>query len=170
MGEHRLRLVVNDAGFGVHKPFAETTETEFDTLMNTHFKGVFFLTQRLLPMIEDGAGIVNVSTGLARFSLPGNAAYGSMKGAVEVLTRYMARELGPWGITFNVVAPGAIETDFGGGVVRDNPDVNAFVAANTAMGRAGEPDDVGGAVTSLLVGDNQWMTAQRIEVSGGMHL
>lgn len=162
--------LVNNAGIGIHKSFAETTEADFDILMNMHVKGVFFLTQRLLPMIEDGGHIVNISTGLARFSLPGYAAYGSMKGAVEVLTRYMAKELGPRGIAVNVVAPGAIETDFGGGAVRDNPDVNAFIAANTAMGRAGVPDDIGGAITSLMVGDNQWMTAQRIEVSGGMYL
>ncbi len=163
-------FLVNNAGIGIHKSFAETTEDDFDALMNVHFKGVFFLTQRLLPTLADGGRIVNLSSGLARFSLPGYAAYGSMKGAVEVLTRYLAQELGPRGISVNAVAPGAIETDFGGGVVRDDPQVNAFVAASTAMGRAGLPDDIGGAIASLLVGDTQWMTAQRIEISGGQNL
>jgi NAD(P)-dependent dehydrogenase (short-subunit alcohol dehydrogenase family) len=162
--------LVNNAGMGINAAFAETTEDQFDTLMNVHVKGVFFLTQRLLPLIADGGRILNVSTGLARFSLPGYAAYAAMKGAIEVLTRYLAKELGPRGIAVNVIAPGAIETDFGGGAVRDNPDVNAFVTSVTAMGRAGLPDDIGGAIASILLGDNQWMTAQRIEVSGGMYL
>lgn len=162
--------LVNNAGIGIHASFVDTTEEQFDALMNIHLKGVFFLTQHLLPLIENGGRIVNLSSGLARFSLPGYAAYGAMKGAVEVLTRYLAQELGPRGITVNAIAPGAIETDFGGGVVRDNPDVNQFIASSTAMGRAGLPDDIGGAITSLLVGENQWITAQRIEVSGGMNL
>jgi NAD(P)-dependent dehydrogenase (short-subunit alcohol dehydrogenase family) len=131
---------------------------------------VFFLTQRLLPMIEDGGRILNVSSGLARFALPGYAAYGSMKGAVEVLTRYLAKELGPRGIAVNVVAPGAIETDFGGGAVRDNPELNRMVASTIAMGRVGRPDDVGSAVADLLTSASQWMTAQRIEVSGGQNI
>lgn len=162
--------LVNNAGMGIHATFSETTEDQFDRLMNVHVKGVFFLTQRLLPLIADGGRILNVSSGLARFSLPGYAAYGTMKGAIEVLTRYLARELGPRGISVNVIAPGAIETDFGGGAVRDNPDANAFVAGVTAMGRAGLPDDIGGTIASILLGDNQWMTGQRIEVSGGMYL
>jgi len=169
-GRSTLDYLVNNAGMGLGASFAETTEAQFDALMNVHLKGVFFLTQRLLPLIADGGRILNLSSGLARFSLPGHAAYASMKGAVEVLTRYLAKELGPRGIAVNVIAPGAIETDFGGGAVRDNPDVNAFVAGNTAMGRAGLPDDIGGAIASILLGDNQWMTAQRIEVSGGMYL
>ena len=169
-GRQSFDYLVNNAGIGINASFAETTEDEFDTLMNIHLKGVFFLTQRLLPLLEDGGRIVNLSSGLARFSLPGYAAYGTMKGAVEVLTRYMAQELGPRGIAVNAIAPGAIETDFGGGMVRDNPEINQFVAASTAMGRVGLPDDIGGAIASLLVGDNQWMTAQRIEVSGGMNL
>lgn len=163
-------FLVNNAGIGINKPFAETSEEDFDTLMNMHFKGVYFLTQRLLPVIEDGGHIVNLSTGLARFTMPGYSAYGAMKGAVEVLTRYMASELGARGITVNAIAPGAIETDFGGGMVRDNPEINQFVSSTTAMGRVGLPDDVGGAITSLLVGDNQWMTGQRIEISGGQNL
>lgn len=169
-GRETFDFLVNNAGHGINAPFAETTEDQFDSLMNVHLKGVFFLTQILLPMLEDGGRIVNLSTGLARFSLPGYSAYGTMKGAVEVLTRYLAQELGPRGISVNAVAPGAIETDFGGGVVRDVPDVNQFVAGTTAMGRAGLPDDVGDAIAGLLVGGSQWITAQRIEVSGGQHL
>ena len=160
--------LVNNAGIGIHAPFAETSEADFDRLMNIHLKGVFFLTQTLLPLIADGGRIVNLSSGLARFSLPGYAAYAATKGAVEVLTRYLAKELGPRNIAVNTVAPGAIETDFSGGTVRDNKQVNAFVASVTALGRPGLPDDVGPAVASLLSEDNRWINAQRIEVSGGM--
>ena len=166
----RFDYLVNNAGVGVHATVAETTEAQFDELMNVHFKGVFFLTQILLPLMADGGRIVNISSGLARFALPGYGAYAAMKGAVEVLTRYLAKELGPRGIAVNVVAPGAIETDFGGGAVRDNASLNAMVAANTALGRAGVPDDVGGVVASLLSPDNRWINAQRIEASGGMFL
>lgn len=162
--------LVNNAGAGLHKSFAQTTEDEFDGLMAVHFKGVFFFTQMLLPMIEDNGRILNVSSGLARFSLPGFSAYAAMKGAVEVLTRYLARELGPRGIAVNAIAPGAIETDFGGGLVRDNPEINRTVAAATAMGRVGLPDDIGEAVASILADASQWMTGQRIEVSGGQNL
>lgn len=161
-------FLVNNAGIGIHASFAETTEADFDRLMNIHFKGVFFLTQKLLPLIADGGRIVNLSSGLARFSLPGFAAYASMKGAIEVLTRYLAKELGSRGITVNTVAPGAIETDFGGGAVRDNKQVNDFVASVTALGRVGVPDDIGPAIANLLSDDNRWINAQRIEVSGGM--
>jgi NAD(P)-dependent dehydrogenase (short-subunit alcohol dehydrogenase family) len=163
-------FLVNNAGIGIHAPFAETTEDEFDRLMNIHVKGVFFLTQKLLPLIKDGGRIVNISSGLARFALPGYAAYGAMKGAIEVLTRYMAKELGHRQIAVNVVAPGAIETDFANGSVRDNPEINNFIASQTALGRVGLPDDIGGAITSLLSEENRWVNAQRIEVSGGMFL
>jgi NAD(P)-dependent dehydrogenase (short-subunit alcohol dehydrogenase family) len=166
----RFHFLVNNAGIGIHASFAETTEAQFDQLMNIHFKGVFFLTQRLLPLIADGGRIVNLSSGLARFSLPGYAAYGAMKGAIEVLSRYMAKELGPRGIAVNVVAPGAIETDFGGGAVRDNKQLNAMIASQTALGRVGLPDDIGGMIASLLSSENSWINAQRIEVSGGMFL
>jgi NAD(P)-dependent dehydrogenase (short-subunit alcohol dehydrogenase family) len=169
-GRTQIDFLVNNAGIGIHKPFAETSEAEFDRLMNIHFKGVFFLTQTLLPLIRDGGSIVNLSSGLARFALPGYAAYAAMKGAIEVLSRYLAKELGGRRITVNTVAPGAIETDFGGGAVRDVPDINRFVASQTALGRAGLPDDIGGAIASLLTGENGWMTGQRIEVSGGMFL
>lgn len=162
--------LVNNAGIGIHVPFMETSEDQFDTLMNTHLKGTFFLTQKLLPLLADGGRIVNISSGLARFTLPGHAAYAAMKGGIEVLSRYMAKELGARGIAVNVVAPGAIETDFGGGVVRDNAQMNAGIAAQTALGRVGLPDDIGGAIASLLDPGNRWITGQRIEVSGGMFL
>jgi NAD(P)-dependent dehydrogenase (short-subunit alcohol dehydrogenase family) len=139
-------------------------------LMNIQLKGPFFLTQKFLPFIKDGGRIVNISTGLARFVLPGYAAYAATKGGIEVLTRYMAKELGPRNITVNVIAPGAIESDFAGGVVRDNKEVNKFIASQIALGRVGLPDDIGSAVASLLSDDNHWITGQRIEVSGGMFL
>ena len=166
----RLDFLVNNAGQGVYQRFEQTSEAEFDSLVDVHLKGVFFLTQALLPLIIDGGRIVNVSSGLTRITLPGFAAYATMKGAVEVLTRYLALELGERGITVNVLAPAAIETDFGGGMVRDNAEMNAQIAAVTALGRVGQPDDIGGALSSLLMGDTRWMTAQRIEVSGGQGL
>lgn len=163
-------FLVNNAGTGLHQSFSETTEAEFDRMMNIHLKGVFFLTQRLLPLINNGGRIVNLSTGLTRIILPGYAAYASMKGAIETLTLYMAKELGSRQIAVNVVAPGAIETDFGGGAVRDNSDLNRLIASQTALGRVGLPDDIGGAIASLLSEDNQWVNAQRIEVSGGQSI
>lgn len=163
-------FLVNNAGFGIHVGFAETSESQFEQLMNIHFKGVFFLTQSVLPLIADGGRIVNISTGLTRFALPGYAAYAAMKGAIEVLSRYMAKELGPRRIAVNVVAPGAIETDFGGGAVRDNAELNSGIAAQTALGRVGLPDDIGGVIASLLADDNRWINGQRIEVSGGVFL
>jgi NAD(P)-dependent dehydrogenase (short-subunit alcohol dehydrogenase family) len=166
----RINYLVNNAGIGTYAPIAETTEAQFDELVNIQFKGVFFLTQKLLPLIADHGAIVNISTGLTRFAQPGYAAYAAMKGAVEVLTKYMAKELGPRGISVNVVAPGAIETDFGGGVVRDNATVNAYLASNTALGRVGLPDDIGGVIASMLSPQNGWINGQRIEASGGMFL
>jgi NAD(P)-dependent dehydrogenase (short-subunit alcohol dehydrogenase family) len=169
-GQDRIRYLLNNAGMGVHASFAETSVAEFDSLMNVHFKGPFFLTQSLLPLIEDGGRILNVSSGLARFSLPGYAAYAAMKGAIEVLTRYLAKELGPRGISVNAIAPGAIETDFGGGRVRDDAGLNQFVASITAMGRVGQPDDIGAVMASLLSEETRWITGERIEASGGMFL
>ncbi|MDQ7955368.1 MAG: SDR family oxidoreductase [Rhodocyclaceae bacterium] len=166
----RFDHLVNNAGIGVNAPIAQTTEAQFDELVAVHLKGPFFLTQVLLPLIEDGGRILNVSSGLARFALPGYGAYAAMKGGIEVLTRYLAKELGPRGIAVNVIAPGAIETDFGGGAVRDNKDLNAAIAAQTALGRVGLPDDIGGAIAALLQPGNGWMTGQRVEVSGGMFL
>jgi NAD(P)-dependent dehydrogenase (short-subunit alcohol dehydrogenase family) len=166
----RFDFLVNNAGIGTHASFAETTEEQFDQLVNIQFKGVFFLTQKLLPIINDGGRIVNISSGLTRFALPGYAAYASMKGAIETLTKYQAKELGARGITVNIVAPGAIETDFGGGAVRDNKQINDFIASRTALGRVGLPDDIGGVIASLLSDDNRWINAQRIEASGGMFL
>jgi NAD(P)-dependent dehydrogenase (short-subunit alcohol dehydrogenase family) len=169
-GQKHFNFLVNNAGIGIHASFAETTEEQFDQLMNIHLKSVFFLTQKLLPVISDGGRIINISSGLARFALPGYSAYATMKGAIEVLSRYMAKELGARGIAVNVVAPGAIETDFGGGAVRDNSDLNKFVASQTSLGRVGKPDDIGGVIASLLMEENGWINAQRIEVSGGMFL
>ncbi|WP_129792333.1 SDR family oxidoreductase [Sphingosinicella sp. CPCC 101087] len=162
--------LVNNAGHGDYALIAETSEAQFDRLVDVHFKGVFFLTQALLPLIADGGRIVNLSTGLTRITYPGYAAYSAVKGAVEVLTRYMAKELGARGIAVNTVAPGAIETDFGGGVVRDNPELNEQFAALTALGRVGLPDDIGPMIAGLLSEDNRWVNAQRIEVSGGQGL
>lgn len=169
-GRRDFDFLVNNAGMGIHKPFAETTEEDFDLLMRVHLKGVFFLTQRLLPLIKDGGRILNVSSGLTRFSYPGYAAYATMKGGVEVLTHYLAKELGARGISVNTLAPGAIETDFGGGAVRDNADLNRMIADATALGRVGLPDDIGGAIAAFLTGDLHWMNAQRLEVSGGMNI
>ena len=169
-GRERFDFLVNNAGTGVHTPFAETTEAQFDQMVNIHLKGVFFLTQALLPLIADGGRIVNLSSGLARFALPGYAAYATMKGGVETLTRYLAKELGPRGIRVNVVAPGAIATDFGGGAVRDNAGLNAFVASQTALGRVGQPDDIGPVIAALLAPGTGWINAQRVEASGGMFL
>jgi NAD(P)-dependent dehydrogenase (short-subunit alcohol dehydrogenase family) len=169
-GRDRFDYLVNNAGGSLHKPFEQTTEAEFDEIVNVHFKGVYFLTQKLLPLIRDGGRIVNISSGLARFSMQGTSAYGAAKGAVEVLTRYLAKELGPRRITVNVVAPGAIETDFSGGRVRDNPETNRWVSEMTALGRAGVPDDIGPMIAALLSDENRWVNGQRIEVSGGMAL
>jgi NAD(P)-dependent dehydrogenase (short-subunit alcohol dehydrogenase family) len=169
-GTDHFDFLINNAGFGSYNPFAETTEDQFDQLMNVHFKGVFFLTQKALPIINDGGRIINISSGLARFAYPNYSAYASMKGAVEVLSRYMAKELGARGIAVNVVAPGAIATDFGGGHVRDNENVNKMVADATALGRAGLPDDIGGVVAFLCTEEGRWINAQRIEVSGGQNI
>jgi NAD(P)-dependent dehydrogenase (short-subunit alcohol dehydrogenase family) len=166
----RFDFLVNNAGSHFPSPIGKITEADFDKLCNVHFKGVLFLTQELLPIVADGGKIVNVSSGLTRFVGPGSAAYASMKGAIEVLTRYMAKELAGRGITVNTVAPGAIETDFGGGLVRDNPNFNKAVAASTALGRVGVPDDIGPMIAALLSDANRWVTGQRIEVSGGMYL
>ena len=167
-GSSTFNALINNAGTGAHASLMDTTEAQFDDMVNIHLKGVFFLTQKLLPLMADGGRIVNLSSGLTRFALPGYAAYAAMKGAVEVLTRYMAKELGARGIAVNTVAPGAIATDFGGGAVRDTPQLNTFVASQTALGRVGEADDIGAMVASLVSPDNRWVNAQRIEVSGGM--
>jgi NAD(P)-dependent dehydrogenase (short-subunit alcohol dehydrogenase family) len=166
----RFNYLVNNAGVGAHASFAETTEEQFDQLVNVQFKGPFFLTQKLLPLLADGGRIINISSGLTRFSYPGYSAYASMKGAIEVLTRYQAKELGARGIAVNTVAPGAIETDFGGGQVRDNKELNAAIASQTALGRVGRPEDIGGVIASLLATENGWINGQRIEASGGQML
>ena len=162
--------LLNNAGVGINAPYPAFTEAQFDQLLDIPFKGPFFLTQNLLALINNGGRILNVSTGLSRFALPGYSAYAAMKGAMEVLTRYQAKELGERGITANIIAPGAIETDFSGGNVRDNAQLNAYIASQTALGRVGLPDDIGDAIAALLSDELAWMTAQRIEVSGGMFL
>ncbi|MER8479181.1 SDR family oxidoreductase [Mesorhizobium sp. M1163] len=169
-GGDKFDHLINNAGHGEMAGIAETTEAQFDKLFNVHVKGVFFLTQGLLPLLADGGRIVNFSTGLTRVSYPGFSAYSAAKGAVEILTLYMAKELGSRGITANTIAPGAIETDFLGGAVRDTPAYNDAFAAMIALGRVGLPDDIGPAVASLLGPDNRWITAQRIEVSGGQNI
>lgn len=169
-GKPGFDFLINNAGTALYAPFADTTEEQFDAAVNIHYKGVFFLTQKALPYIHDGGRIVNISSGLARFSVPGSSAYASVKGAIEVLTRYLARELGARGIAVNTVAPGAIETDFGGGRVRDDKEMNAQIAGITALGRVGLPQDIGGVVAFLCTDEAGWINGQRIEVSGGMNL
>ena len=169
-GPGRLHALVNNAGFGAHAALADTTEAQFDALVAVHLKGPFFLTQALLPLLADGGRVLNVSSGLTRFTVPGYGAYAAMKGAVEVLGRYQARELGARGIAVNTLAPGAIETDFNGGAVRDNAAVNAALAAQTALGRVGRTEDIGPLVAALLDDAHGWITGQRIEASGGMFL
>ncbi|PVD51008.1 short-chain dehydrogenase [Terrimonas sp.] len=169
-GSPDFDFLVNNAGTALYAPVKDTTEAQLDDTFNIHYKGVFFLTQKALPFINDGGGIVNVSTGLARFAIPNYSVYASMKGAIEVLTRYLAVELGARKIRVNAVAPGAIETDFGGGVVRDNKEMNAYIANVTALGRVGLPEDIGGVVAFLCTDDARWITGQRIEISGGQGL
>ncbi|WP_166967326.1 SDR family NAD(P)-dependent oxidoreductase [Yeosuana marina] len=166
-GVEKIDYLINNAGIGLNVPFAKTTEEQLDTIYNIQFKGTYLLTQRALNILNDGGGIVNVSTGLTRFALNGFSAYAAMKSAIETLTKYQAKELGERKIRSNVIAPGAIETDFGGGVVRDNEKMNSFIATNTALGRVGLPDDIGGVVAFLCSDDAKWINAQRIEVSGG---
>ncbi|TYZ06568.1 SDR family oxidoreductase [Hymenobacter lutimineralis] len=167
-GAEKFDFLINNAGTALYAPFADTTEGQFDEMLTIHFKGPFFLTQKALPLLNDGGRIINISSGLARFANPGSSTYASMKAAIEVLTRYQARELGSRGIAANVVAPGAIATDFGGGHVRDNEDLNQYLAAATALGRVGQPDDIGPIVAFLCTDEARWINAQRIEASGGM--
>lgn len=169
-GNPNFDFLINNAGTALYAPFAETTDEQFDTALNIHYKGVYFLTQKTLPLINNGGRIINISSGLARFSFPGSSAYGSMKAAVESFTRYLAKELGGRNIGANVVAPGAIETDFGGGRTRDNKEINAQLAGLTALGRVGLPDDIGGVVAFLCTEDARWINGQRIEVAGGFYL
>lgn len=169
-GSPNFDYLINNAGTALYALAAETTEEQLDIIFNIHYKGVFFLTQKVLPYINDGGGIVNISSGLARMTYPGSSVYTSMKGAVEILTRYLAKELGPRKIRVNVIAPGAIETDFGGGRTRDNKEINERIASLTAIGRVGLPGDIGGVVAFLCTEDAGWINAQRIEVSGGQAL
>ena len=167
--EH-FHFLINNAGTGAYAPFAGTTEAQFDEMVAVHLKGPFFLTQQALPLLADGGRIINISSGLARFATPGYSAYAAMKGGIEVLTRYQAKELGSRGIAVNTVAPGAIETDFGGGAVRDNAELNAYLASQTALGRVGLPNDIGPVVAFLCTEAARWLNAQRLEASGGVFL
>lgn len=169
-GRERFDFLVNNAGHSLHVPFVDVTEVQFDEMVAVGFKGVYFLTQKLLPFMNDGGRIVNMSSGLARVPMGNSSAYGSVKGAIEVLTRYLAKELAPRKITANAVAPGPIQTDFSGGMVRDNPEVAKMISQMTALGRPGVPDDIGPMIASLLSDENRWVNAQRIEVSGGWAL
>lgn len=166
----RFDFLVNNAGTGVYASIADTSEEEFDLMINVHLKGTFFLTQKLLPLIEDGGRILNTSSGLTRFTFTGYAAYAAAKGGVEVLTRFLAKELGARNISVNTIAPGATETDFGGGALRDNAELNTQWAGMTALGRNGLPDDIGGVVAALLSEGTSWINGQRIEASGGVLL
>jgi NAD(P)-dependent dehydrogenase (short-subunit alcohol dehydrogenase family) len=170
LGATKFDFLVNNAGIGLSQPFAETTEAQFDEMTNIHFKSVFFLSQTLLPLINDGGQIVNISTGTTRFVLPGYSIYAALKTGVEGLTRYMAKELGPRKIRVNVVAPGATETDFRGGFIRNNPQFKKNMEANIALGRVGQADDIAGVVNALLSDDCYWVNGQRIEASGGQVL
>jgi len=163
-------FLINNAGIGGYSPISEVTETFFDELLNIHFKGVYFLTQKMLPLMNDGGGIVNVSSGLTRVSVAGSSVYASLKGAVEIFTRYLAKELGSRGIKANTVAPGAVLTDFGGGHLRNDEQLQKVVSSMTALGRPGEAEDIGGVVAFLCSADAGWVNGQRIEVSGGMLL
>ena len=169
-GHSKIDFLVNNAGTGLYALAAETTEDQLDTIFNIHYKGVFFLTQKALPFMNDGGGIINISSGLTRITMPGSSVYGSIKTAVECLSRYLAKELGPRKIRVNTVAPGAIETDFGGGRTRDNKEINGHIAGITALGRVGLPEDIGGVVAFLCTDDAYWINGQRIEVSGGQAL
>ena len=169
-GDHHFDFLVNNAGTALYMPVTEVTEDQMDAMYHIHYKGVFFLTQKLLPLLNDGGGIINISSGLTRITMPGSSVYGSLKAAVETLSRYMAKELGPRKIRVNVVAPGAIETDFGGGRTRDNKEINAHIASLTSLGRVGLPDDIGGVIAFLCSQEAYWINGQRIEVSGGQGL
>ncbi|WP_186755609.1 SDR family NAD(P)-dependent oxidoreductase [Echinicola salinicaeni] len=168
--EEAIDFLVNNAGIGIKSPQGNTEEKVFDELMNVHLKGVFFLTQKILPYMKNGGAIVYISSGLTRFAIPGYSLYASMKGAIEILNKYQALELGARGIRSNVVAPGPIETDFEGGAVRDNKDVNQFISQSNALGRTGIPSDIGGVIAFLCTEEAKWINAQRIEVSGGQNL
>jgi NAD(P)-dependent dehydrogenase (short-subunit alcohol dehydrogenase family) len=169
-GASHIDFLVNNAGIGRYAPVGEVGEEMFDELLNIHFKGVYFLTQKLLPVLQDGGGIVNISSGVTRITVPGSSVYASMKGAIETFTRYLAKELGARGIRANTIAPGAVLTDFGGGHLRKNEQLMQFVSSVTALGRPGEPEDIGGVVAFLCTEAGRWVNGQRIEVSGGMQL
>jgi NAD(P)-dependent dehydrogenase (short-subunit alcohol dehydrogenase family) len=166
-GTTRFDFLINNAGTSLNAAIAETSEAQFDEMLNIHLRGVYFLTQQALPLLNDGGRIINITSAVTRSSFHGVSAYAIMKGAVEVFTRYLALELGPRRITANAVAPGAV---FGGGTMPDTPDMRAFVAQATALGRVAEPSDIGGVVAFLCTDEAGWVNGQRIELTGGMGL
>jgi NAD(P)-dependent dehydrogenase (short-subunit alcohol dehydrogenase family) len=169
-GRDKFDFLINNAGIGATIPFEKVTENDFDRFMNIHFKSVYFLTQQALPMMNDKGRIINISTGTTRFCVPGYSVYASMKGAIETFTKYVAKDAGARGITANVVAPGPIETDFNNAAIRNNPDRKAIMASQTALGRVGQAEDIGGIVAFLCSEDAGWISGQRIEASGGVNL
>lgn len=169
-GNTQFDFLINNAGTALYAPIGDVSEEQVDAIYNIHFKGVFFLTQTLLPYINEGGAVVNISSGLTRMTLPGSSVYGAIKTAIETLSRYMAKEFGARKIRVNTIAPGAIETDFGGGRVRDNKELNDQISGYTALGRVGLPDDIGGVVAFLCSEEAYWINGQRIEVSGGQAL
>jgi NAD(P)-dependent dehydrogenase (short-subunit alcohol dehydrogenase family) len=169
-GAQTFNFLINNAGMGATVPFAQVTEAIFDDFLNVHYKGVFFLTQKLLPLLADGGRIINLSSGTTRFANPGYSTYASMKGAMEVLTKYLAKELGSRGITANIVAPGPVETDFNNGAIRNNPQLKAALSSMSPLGRVGYADDIAGVIAFLCSDAARWVNGQRIEVSGGINV
>ncbi len=166
----KFDFLINNAGIGATIPIPQVTEESFDNLLNIHFKSVYFLTQKSLSNMNDNGGVIFISSGTTRFCAPGYSVYSSLKGAVEVFTRYVAKEFGQRGIRSNVVAPGGIETDFNNAAIRNNPQMKAFLASQTALGRVGNADDIGSVVAFLCTDAAKWINGQRIEVSGGVNL
>lgn len=169
-GDPNFDFLINNAGSGIYAPFLKTTEEQFDQMFNIHLKGVYFLTQRALTYMNEGGSVINISSGLTRFTFPNSSAYASMKGAIEVFTRYLAKELGYKGITANVVAPGAIATDFAGGDTKNNEQKRKMLSSITPLDRVGQPEDIGSVVAFLCSDEAQWINGQRIEISGGAML
>ena len=169
-GRSTFDFLVNNAGMGGTIPFAQVTEEIFDRFLNVHFKGVYFLTQKALPMMADGGRVINISTGTTRFCVPGYSVYASMKGAMETFTKYLAKEIGSRGMTANILAPGPIETDFNNAAIRSNPQMKSYLASATPLGRVGEANDIGGIVAFLCSEQAGWINGQRIEASGGINL
>jgi len=169
-GQTNFDFLINNAGMGATVPFLQVTEELFTEFLNVHFKGVYFLTQKTVPFINEGGRIINISTGTTRFSNPGYSVYASMKGAIEVFTKYLAKELGAKGIGANIVAPGPIETDFNNAAIRSNPQLKNILSGLSPLGRVGNANDIGSVVAFLCTDEARWINGQRIEVSGGINV